>query len=187
MLKAAILEWNTGTSVMKVGLVYVNIHILRHLKEELAWSIEKWLWVISNTMLFKTVTIDGERFTGVNICGFSTIKVFMEIMSCCLGHKWSLFSTIIKVSEQWKNDLGLYCSLVFSNKYWHVWFGDILLGLAPITAFTKLRFYIIKRHKGNKNTCICVEMYGEVSTSSTIGQQVTRLEFPSIPGSNIRV
>ena len=34
---------------------------------------------------------------------------------------------------------------------------------------------------------ICIEMYGEVYTSSAICQQVTRLEFPSIPGSNIRV
>ena len=68
-----------------------------------------------------------------------------------------------------------------------MWFGDILLGLASMAAFDKLRFYIIKRHKGNKNTRICIEMYGEAYTSSAIGQQVTHLEFPSIPGSNIRV
>ena len=63
----------------------------------------------------------------------------------------------------------------------------MLLGLASMAAFDKLQLYIIKHHKGNKNTCICVEMYGEVRTFSAIGQQVTRLEFPSIPGSNIRV
>ena len=34
---------------------------------------------------------------------------------------------------------------------------------------------------------ICIVMYGEAYISSAIGQQVTRLEFPSIPGSNIRV
>ena len=56
-----------------------------------------------------------------------------------------------------------------------------------MAAFDKLRFYIIKRHKGNKNTRICIEMYGEAYTSSAIGQQVTHLEFPSNPGSNIRV
>ena len=50
-----------------------------------------------------------------------------------------------------------------------------------MAAFDKLRFYIIKRHKGNKNMRICIEMYGEAYTSSAIGQQVTRLEFPSIP------
>ena len=32
-------------------------------------------------------TVDGERFTGLNFHGFSTIEVFMEILSCCLGHK----------------------------------------------------------------------------------------------------
>ena len=47
-----------------------------------------------------------------------------------------------------------------------------------MAAFDKLRFYIIKRHKGNKNMRICIEkMYGEAYTSSAIGQQVTRLEF----------
>ena len=38
------------TSVIKVGVAYVNIHILRHLKEELAWAIDKCLQVISNIM-----------------------------------------------------------------------------------------------------------------------------------------
>ena len=36
------------------GMANVNVCILRHLKEELAWAIDKWLWVISNKMLFKT-------------------------------------------------------------------------------------------------------------------------------------
>ena len=31
------------------------MHVVRNLKEELAWAIDKWLWVISNTVLFKTV------------------------------------------------------------------------------------------------------------------------------------
>ena len=34
-------------------------------------------------------TVDGERFAGLNIRGFSAIKVFMEILSRCLGHKCS--------------------------------------------------------------------------------------------------
>ena len=36
-------------------MVYMNVRASRHLKEELAWVIDKWLWVISNKMLFKTV------------------------------------------------------------------------------------------------------------------------------------
>ena len=40
---------------IKVGVVYVNVHILKRLKEELTWAIDKWLRVISNKMLCKTV------------------------------------------------------------------------------------------------------------------------------------
>ena len=31
-------------------MAYVNVHVSRHLKEELAWAIDKWLRVISNIM-----------------------------------------------------------------------------------------------------------------------------------------
>ena len=44
-----------SASVIKVGVAYVNVHVLSHLKEELTWVIDKRLWVISNNMLFKTV------------------------------------------------------------------------------------------------------------------------------------
>ena len=36
-------------------MAYMNVWILRRLKEELAWAIDKLLWVSSNKMLFKTV------------------------------------------------------------------------------------------------------------------------------------
>ena len=36
-------------------MAYVNVHVSRNLKEELVWAIDKWLQVISNIMLFKTV------------------------------------------------------------------------------------------------------------------------------------
>ena len=36
------------TLVIKVGVVYINVHVLRCLKEELAWSIDKWLLVIND-------------------------------------------------------------------------------------------------------------------------------------------
>ena len=35
--------------------MYVNVCVSRHLKEEIYWAIDKWLWVVSKTMLFKTV------------------------------------------------------------------------------------------------------------------------------------
>ena len=34
-----------------------GIHECMHLKAELAWAIDKRLWVISNKMLFKTVIL----------------------------------------------------------------------------------------------------------------------------------
>ena len=40
---------------MKVGVVYMNVHVSRCLKEELGWVINKRLQIISNKMLFKTV------------------------------------------------------------------------------------------------------------------------------------
>ena len=33
----------------------MGAHILKHLTEELAWITDKWLQVISNIILFKTV------------------------------------------------------------------------------------------------------------------------------------
>ena len=33
-----------------LGVMYVNVHVSRHLKEELAWAIHKQLWVISNKL-----------------------------------------------------------------------------------------------------------------------------------------
>ena len=33
----------------------MNVRVTRRLKKELAWVIDKRLWVISNKMLFKTV------------------------------------------------------------------------------------------------------------------------------------
>ena len=39
---------------MKVGVGYVNIHILSYVKEELAWAIDKQLQV-NNKILLKTV------------------------------------------------------------------------------------------------------------------------------------
>ena len=41
-----------NASVIRVGVAYVNVCVLRHLKEELAWAIDKRLRLIINTMLF---------------------------------------------------------------------------------------------------------------------------------------
>ena len=39
-----------STLVTKVGVVCVGVVVLRCLKEELAWAIDKWVQVISNKM-----------------------------------------------------------------------------------------------------------------------------------------
>ena len=35
--------------------MYVNVRVSKSLKEELAWAIDKRLWIISTKMLFKIV------------------------------------------------------------------------------------------------------------------------------------
>ena len=44
-----------SVSVGRAGVVHINVRISRLLKEELAWAIDEWLWLIINAMLFKTV------------------------------------------------------------------------------------------------------------------------------------
>ena len=39
---------------------------------------------------YRKVTVDVERFAGLNVCGFSPIEVFTEILSHCPGQKSSL-------------------------------------------------------------------------------------------------
>ena len=34
-------------------MVDVDVRVLSHIKEELAWAVDKWLWVISTIMLFQ--------------------------------------------------------------------------------------------------------------------------------------
>ena len=38
-------------------------------------------------IVVRLYTVDGERFAGLNIRGFSAIKVFTEIFLRCLGHR----------------------------------------------------------------------------------------------------
>ena len=50
-LKQLQLSNKVSASVIKVGVIDVDMHISSHLKEELAWSIDKRLRVISTKML----------------------------------------------------------------------------------------------------------------------------------------
>ena len=42
-----------SASVIKVGVVVVDVRTSSHLKEVLTWAIDKWLRAISTIMLFK--------------------------------------------------------------------------------------------------------------------------------------
>ena len=44
-----------SSSVIKVGVVCINVHILRHLLKELAIAVDTWLHIISYIILFITV------------------------------------------------------------------------------------------------------------------------------------
>ena len=44
-----------SAQVIRVGVAYMNVRVLRHLKEELGWVIVEWLQLIIIKMLFKTV------------------------------------------------------------------------------------------------------------------------------------
>ena len=55
-----------------MGLVDIDIHVLSHLKEELAWAVGKQLLVISTIMLFKTSKTTKE-LKGTSHFEFNTI------------------------------------------------------------------------------------------------------------------
>ena len=44
-----------NASVIRVGVAYTNVCILRCLKEELSWAINEWLRLIVYAVLLKTV------------------------------------------------------------------------------------------------------------------------------------
>ena len=39
----------------------MDLHVLRHLKEDPAWDIDKWIPVICNARLFNTVTASTKK------------------------------------------------------------------------------------------------------------------------------
>ena len=42
-------------------MVDVDVSVSSHLKEELAWAIDKWLWFVSTIMLFKGFWWEDQR------------------------------------------------------------------------------------------------------------------------------
>ena len=46
----------------------------------------------SYIVMSRVETVNEARFAGLNICGFSTMKFFMGILSRCLGQQCLLFN-----------------------------------------------------------------------------------------------
>ena len=60
-----------------MGVVYVGVVcISRLLKEELAWAVDKWLWVISNILLFKICGCTSKELNSQAILSFNNIVCF---------------------------------------------------------------------------------------------------------------
>ena len=54
-------------------------------------------------------TVDRKRFTGLYVCGFNPIKVFVEILLHCLGQKCLLFNIIKeRCLNSWENFHGIF-------------------------------------------------------------------------------
>ena len=58
-------------------------------------------------------TIDGKRFTGLNVHVFNPTEVFTEILSCCLGQKCLLFSII---KERYLYSWEIFCGTLETVK-----------------------------------------------------------------------
>ena len=58
-------------------MAYINANVSKHLKEELAWVIDKWLEVISDIMLFETVI-----YTTKKLKNKAVLKLKQYSMQC---------------------------------------------------------------------------------------------------------
>ena len=57
--------------------------------------------IVGLMLIIPCITVNGERFAGLNIRGFRPMKFFMGIFSWCLGQRRLLFNYIAKCS--WEN------------------------------------------------------------------------------------
>ena len=57
--------------------------ISSHLKEQLAWAVDKWLWVISTIMLFKkAVIVATKELKGTNEQRHFKLKTILYALLC---------------------------------------------------------------------------------------------------------
>ena len=70
-LKHPKLSKRRSTSVIKVGMVDIDILVSSHLKEELAWTVDKWLRVISTKSIKNSKAT--KELKGISHFKFKTI------------------------------------------------------------------------------------------------------------------
>ena len=128
-------------------------------------------------------TVDGKRFNGLNIHGFSAIEVFAEIFSCCLDHKYSLFS-IIKERHlhSWKIFRGTpenreKCKSLAQQIFAHLRFNSVkkvIIEIIIVQYSNSIGFHIFIRYKlqhlceGSAYECICGAFWGYYLRVATI-------------------
>ena len=66
------------------------------------WFYNTWphLFFTPKVHIFAWNTINGEKFTGLNIHSFSPMKLFTEILSQCLGQQCLVFNYSYKYSQE---------------------------------------------------------------------------------------
>ena len=71
-----------STSVIRVGVAYVNVCVSRRLKEELklSWAIDKQLSLIIITMSFKTVILKNKAVFNLNNIVCITVCNIFQLM-----------------------------------------------------------------------------------------------------------
>ena len=65
----------------------VKIKFLGMIRITIVFTVPEINYTIRFCISTKSTTVDGERFAGLNIHGFSAIEVFTEIFLHCLGYK----------------------------------------------------------------------------------------------------
>ena len=63
-----------------MGVAYVNVRLSKSLKEELAWAIDKRHRVVSNKMLFKTVSYTTKKLKKKAVLNLKQINIVCVAM-----------------------------------------------------------------------------------------------------------
>ena len=80
-------EFNERTKEIKKG-----VPIPTRITVNVSCCVYSQCYCIECVIVSMDYTTNRERFAGLNICGFSPMKFFAEILSWCIGHQCSLLT-----------------------------------------------------------------------------------------------